>query len=905
VVLTLAPQPPMRLSRFLCFGAAVLAAAFVHTGSAQPRVEKLGRGVVAVPVADNQVYVGWRLLASDPADVSFNVYRSSDGDAPVKLNAAPISSTTQFTDTGVSLAKPLTYIVRPVLNGAEQSSQGVFSLPANAPVQPFLTVPLQIPADGTVPGGTHTYSANDASVGDLDGDGEYEIVLKWDPSNAKDNSQSGYTGNVYLDAYKLSGHRLWRIDLGRNIRAGAHYTQFIVYDLDGDGRAEVACKTADGTISGTGEVIGNASAEHRNASGYVLTGPEFLTVFDGFTGAVRTTVDYHPLRGDVSSWGDNYGNRVDRFLAGVAYLDGQNPSLIMCRGYYTRTVIVAWDLVNGQLVRRWVFDAPGNSPYAGQGNHQLSIADVDADGKQEIVYGAMVVDDDGSGLHNTGFSHGDALHVSDLNPDVPGLEIFTIQERVDAQGAHFRNAHTGAVHWSKPTAAGQTEGPGRAMAADIDPRHRGVECWVAGGGISGLFNSRGEMITASVPPSCNFAVWWDADLTRELLNNNVIDKWMPDSATATRLLTATGCASNNGTKATPALSGDILGDWREEVIWRTTDSSALRIYTTTIPANTRMATLMHDPQYRTAIAWQNVAYNQPPHPSFYLGHETAAVPTPNVAIELLPSTARPANLSVRTVAGAGAETLIVGFVVNGAGTQRVITRAVGPSLAQFGVGGLMANPQLELYSGSTSIMRNDDWASGGNASEIAAAMARVGAFGLNTSSLDAVLRPELSLGAFTAHVTPATGSSGVVLMELYAEDPAGSAALVNVSARALAGTGDRTFIAGFVLSGSGNRRVLLRAVGPSLSIFGVPGLLADPRIELYRGSTQIASNDNWASGAGVTLSDFSRVGAFQLPLGSKDAALLVSVPAGAYTVHVKGAGDSTGVALMEVYDLGE
>src|SRR5690606_7363547 len=288
-----------------------------------------------------------------------------------------------------------------------------------------------IPAGGTTPAGEwYTYSANDASVGDLDGDGQLEFVVKWEPSNAKDNSQSGYTGNVYIDAYELNGTRLWRIDLGRNIRAGAHYTQFQVYDYDGDGRAEVAMKTADGTRSGTGQVIGSASADYRNSSGYVLSGPEYLTMFDGRTGAALSTVSYEPPRGNVSSWGDNYGNRVDRFLAGTAYLDGQRPSLIMARGYYTRTVIVAWDFRNGSLTRRWTFDSnsSGNGAYAGEGNHSLSGADVDADGRDEIVYGASVIDDNGTGLWTNGLGHGDAGHVGDLNPSRPGLEYFKVQE---------------------------------------------------------------------------------------------------------------------------------------------------------------------------------------------------------------------------------------------------------------------------------------------------------------------------------------------------------------------------------------------------------------------------------------------------------------------------------------------
>ncbi len=301
---------------------------------AQYRMERLDRGVVAVNQGNGQVYVGWRLLGTDPAAIAFNLYRTTGGAAPVKLNAEPLVRTTDFVDTDVDATKTQSYFVRPIVADTEQPADSLFTLPAGAPVRPYLSLPLDYPADGTTPdGASYFYRANDCSTADLDGDGNFELILKWEPSNAQDNSKAGYTGNVLLDAYTLAGTRLWRIDLGRNIRAGAHYTQFIVYDLDGDGRAELACKTADGTVDGIGTVIGNPAANYRSSTGYVLAGPEYLTVFDGRTGRALATTDYVPPRGDVASWGDGYGNRVDRFLAGVAYLDGQHPSLVMCRGY--------------------------------------------------------------------------------------------------------------------------------------------------------------------------------------------------------------------------------------------------------------------------------------------------------------------------------------------------------------------------------------------------------------------------------------------------------------------------------------------------------------------------------------------------------------------------------------------
>ncbi|WP_106326157.1 rhamnogalacturonan lyase [Actinoplanes italicus] len=568
--------------------------------------EKLDRGLISLRSAKGN-FLSWRLLESDPAGVAFNVYRGSN-----KINTAPITAGTNYTDLGGPAGAA--YTVRPVVGGAE-----VATLAAEEPTVGLLAayqdVPIQIPSGGTTPDGvSYTYSANDASVGDLDGDGQYEIVLKWDPSNAKDNSQSGYTGNVFIDAYKLNGTRLWRIDLGRNIRAGAHYTQFQVFDYDGDGRAEVAMKTADGTKDGGGVVIGSSSADYRNSSGYILSGPEFLTVFNGQTGRAMATANYVPARGTVSSWGDSYGNRVDRFLAGTAYLNGSYPSIIMARGYYTRSVIAAWDFRNGTLTRKWTFDSSSStngSAWAGQGNHQLSIADVDADGRDEIMYGAMAVDDNGSGLWTSGRGHGDAYHVSDLIPSRAGQEVFKVSEDGSKPAMWMADARTGSLIWSSPSCGCDN---GRGVSADVYAGSPGAESWSSS--VDGLRNTSGANIGRK-PSSSNFVIWWDGDAQRELLDQTRIDKY--GTGGDTRLLTASGVHSNNGTKATPSLQADILGDWREEVIWPTTNNSALRIYSTTDATSISRPSLMQDRQYREAVAWQNTAYNQPPHPSFAIG----------------------------------------------------------------------------------------------------------------------------------------------------------------------------------------------------------------------------------------------------------------------------------------------
>ncbi|MBE3015025.1 cellulose binding domain-containing protein [Microbispora sp. NEAU-D428] len=563
------------------------------------QAEKLDRGLISVRSGSGNL-VSWRLWGTESRDTSFNVYRGG-------TRIATVTNSTNYLDSGAPA--DASYTVRPVDGGSEGAASETSLRFANG----YLDVPISPPGS--------SYSANDAGVGDLDGDGRLDLVLKWDPSNAKDNSQAGVTDPVYVDGIRLDGTRLWRINLGRNIRAGAHYTQFQVYDYDGDGKAEVAMKTADGTVDGTGRVIGNASADYRNSDGYILSGPEYLTMFNGQTGAAMSTVDYDPPRGTVSSWGDSYGNRVDRFLAATAYLDGRRPSLIMSRGYYTRTVIAAWDFRNGSLVERWKFDSNSNTAYAGQGNHNLSIADVDADGKDEIVFGAMAINDNGQPLWNTRNGHGDAMHVGDLDPSRPGLEEFKVDEDSSKPGSWFADARTGQVLWS--TASGGDNG--RGVSADIWAGSPGAESWSAR---DGSLRSPSGATLGRKPGSMNFLAWWDADPVRELLDGTHIDKY--GTSGDTRLLTASGVHSNNGTKSTPSLSGDILGDWREEVVWPTTDNRALRIYSTPDVTTVKIHTLLHDPQYRVALAWQNTAYNQPPHPSFFIGNGMSTPPQPKV-----------------------------------------------------------------------------------------------------------------------------------------------------------------------------------------------------------------------------------------------------------------------------------
>ncbi|MGC4000716.1 MAG: cellulose binding domain-containing protein [Anaeromyxobacter sp.] len=598
------------------------------------QMENVDRGVVAVKLSSG-VYVGWRMFgyeydAANPANVAYNVYR--DG-----AKIAQVTNSTNYTDAAGSSSS--VYTVRAVIAGVEQAA----SPSANVWAQNYLRVPLQVPAgattDRTASGQTdaaYTYTASDASPGDLNGDGKYDLVLKWDPTNSKDNSQSGFTGNVYLDGYTLSGTRLFRIDLGKNIRAGAHYTQFVVYDFDGDGKSEIAVKTAPGTKDGTGKYLSRGpaasdddSADYRNASGYVLSGPEYLTVFSGQNGAELATGNFEVGRGTVSSWGDSYGNRVDRFLASAAFVSdagGQTasgkPAILMARGYYTRATISAYTYRNGTLSKIWTADSNGSTAYAGQGAHSMVVADVDNDGAQEIIYGASTVDSNGTRKCSTGFGHGDALHVSDFVPSRAGLEVFMPHEDGTQPTWDFHDANTCTVLQKGAVTGADT---GRGVAADISAANAGAEMWT---NAEGLLSAGSGSNVGSKPGSANFLVFWDADELRELENGTSVTKYGGGT-----LVSCSECASNNGTKSTPTLTADLLGDWREEVVWRESNNAALRIYTTTAATTRRIYTLMHDPQYRMQVSSEQTAYNQPPHTGFFIGGGMSNPPKPDIYVK--------------------------------------------------------------------------------------------------------------------------------------------------------------------------------------------------------------------------------------------------------------------------------
>lgn len=597
------------LITLLCTAACCLAQTAYD--SSKLKMEPLGRGVIAVRKSPSEVFVSWRYLSSDPAGAAFDIYR--DG---VKVNDKAVKDVCWFID-GNSSSSAATYEVRPRKGGLKSGS---FTLPANAP-EGYIPIALDIPAPQTMPNGeVATYSPNDCSIGDVDGDGEYEIFLKWDPSNSHDNAHNGYTADVFIDCLKLDGTRLWRVNLGRNIRAGAHYTQMMVYDLDGDGCAEMVVKTSDGTIDGTGKVIGDPAADYRehgkSTLGRIMSGNEYLTIFNGRTGAAMKTIDYLPGRGENGSWGDTHANRSDRYLAAIAYLDGEHPSVVMCRGYYTRATLAAYDWDGKDLKLRWFFDShssPELKSYDGQGNHNLRVADVDGDGCDEIVYGACCIDHDGTGLYNTGWKHGDAMHIGAMIPGSDELQVW-IGHETKGVGTTLTDARTGKLYFRIPS----NTDVGRTMAADIDPTNPGWELWSSASGT--LRNYRGEEI-GEKPATQNFAVWWDGDLSRELLDGNKVLKFNPQTRKVEEFFVFEGATSNNGTKSNPCISGDLFGDWREEVLMRSSDNRELRLYVSTEPTDYRFHTFLEDPVYRTSLANENVCYNQPPETGFYFGSD--------------------------------------------------------------------------------------------------------------------------------------------------------------------------------------------------------------------------------------------------------------------------------------------
>ena len=601
------------------------AAADYSMNSGKATVEYLDRGISAIDTGKG-IMVSWRFNANDATNTTFRLYR----DNTLIYTSDPGKATSYIDKDGNVKSN---YRVETVVGGKviQTDTCNLKSSAGNSWIDLAMDPP-KAQTSGV------TYRPNDMAPGDVDGDGQYELFVKWDPSNSKDNSQKGKTDKVYIDCYKLNGKRLWRIDLGVNIRAGAHYTQMNVADFDLDGKAELMCKTADGTVDGQGNVIGDKSKDYRNSSGYVLSGPEYYTLFDGATGKALDTVNYEYPRGTVKSWGDSYGNRCDRFVSAVAYLDGVRPYAISERGYYTRMTMVAYGVKNKKIYKKWGFDT-GNSSSAkgyGCGNHNTMCADVDADGKEEIITGANCIDDDGTLKWTLGTGHGDALHLGDFVPSHEGLELWTVHEDKGKGGINYGATLVSCKDGKRMFHVNGSADTGRGAADNVWSGHKGAEFWSSD--TYDVYDENGKKLNMN-RPSVNSFIYWDGDLERELLDGGnstdtasaKIDKVTADGKIS-RLFTSTDTYTNNTTKGNACLSADLFGDWREELILRRSDNKGVRIYCTPIATDYRITTLMHDVQYRTQVAGENAAYNQPPHPSFYLGSDADLPARPNVTV---------------------------------------------------------------------------------------------------------------------------------------------------------------------------------------------------------------------------------------------------------------------------------
>ena len=636
------------------------------------QMEKLGRGVVAVPFTNGGTgrLVTWRILGTDDmTNTRFDVYRNGS-------RIAQNLKVSNYKDASGTASSQYHVVVK--VNGEEVET----TEPVQAWTNVWMKLPLDRPAAGAASDGT--YSPNDCSVGDVDGDGEYEIFVKWDPSTSKDNSQSGVTDNVYIDCYKLDGTKLWRIDLGRNIRAGAHYTQFQVYDYDGDGKAEMICKTAPGSKDGAGVYVNQASDDAAikagdntkdwaaAGSGRINGGHEYLTVFEGLTGKAINTIAYYPNRNGVAAlstaagtknWGDvdgkndtgSYGNRGERYLAATAYIDGvdKNASAIFSRGYYGYAYIWAVSFDGEKLIPRWLsshesktsyklttWDAEGTATSKSfsnlksisgsgsgtmfaNGNHNLSVADVDFDGNDEILWGSAALNHDGTLRFATGFGHGDAIHVGQMIADVKGYQQLQVHEEEGCNyGWDLHDASTGEILYSA-TGSGDN---GRGMAAQLSANTK--DWWFSSANDRQQRSAATGEVASTANGNVNFRMYWDGTVQEALLDGNTLDKYNDSSKGYARLVTFydLGPGSTcNSSKNTPNLMADIFGDWREElVLYSVSDAETyLGIYSTNIATSYAVPTLMHDHTYRMGICWQNTAYNQPPHLGYNLAVATA------------------------------------------------------------------------------------------------------------------------------------------------------------------------------------------------------------------------------------------------------------------------------------------
>jgi rhamnogalacturonan endolyase len=548
-------------------------------------VETLDRGLHVAALSDGRAYLSWRLLRSDADDVGFNVYRAAAGGTAVKLNTQPIRRTTDFIDAEAPRDRERTWWVAAVVNGREQDPSERVTLAAHAP-QPYRGLKLR----------DDVRSVDRVGIGDLDGDGSYDFVVKHPAGRIDPGRRVPSTDTYKIDAYNgRTGAFMWRIDLGWNVNHGIWFSPMVVRDLDGDQKAEVCLRTAPYA----------AKPEERFDPDrpFVLSGPEYLGVYDGATGKEIDKVDWIE-RGQVTDWADRSGNRSSRHMLGVGYLDGKTPSVLVVRGTYGLMRVDAWMLRDRKLVKVWRWtNERAPFKYQGQGQHSIKVGDIDGDGADEILNGSIAIDNDGRTMWSTGLGHGDRFYLGDIDPDRPGMEVwYTIEDPHPQNGVSLWEALTGRLIFGTAEATNDNQVAG-GLAADIDPAHPGMEVW----GDKFFYSSRGQAIPGPVPPQ-NEAVWWDADPLRELHARGVVSKWKGGTIGTTE-----GAVQH---------VADIAGDWREEIV--TFANGELRIYATSIPAADRRVCLMQDPLYRNDVTHRSMGYPHVPMTSYYLGAAPAA-----------------------------------------------------------------------------------------------------------------------------------------------------------------------------------------------------------------------------------------------------------------------------------------
>ena len=592
---------------------------------------------------NNIILLSWRMLPGDNSQTAFDLYRSADGGAEVKLNSAPITGKSNWQDKTADRTKTNAY--RLTLSGSSETV-GQYTMPAAQASSglPYVQIDLKDTKDVCALD-TIWYEANDVSVGDLDGDGVSELVVKRLLSHGKTDRSVVYEGTaaaesprhvrhtVLYEAYRLDGTFMWRICSGPNIMLG-NSSSFAIADYDGDGRCEMAIKTGEGTVFGDGQEIGDTDGDGKtdyreDGKHYIGQGPEFFSVVDGQTGRELARADYI-ARGKSEDWGDNYYKRASSLRVAVANVSSGNPSVVICRGVYERSVLEAWDYSNGQLTRRWHFDShasgngkdgKSNKKYASQGFHSLSVGDVDGDGLDEVVYGSMTVDHDGQGLYTSEYGHGDALHLGKFDPSRDGLQIWSCLETGKTM-AVLRDARDGSTIWKADAA--EDNDTGRGMIADIDPSKPGCEMWW----YQSNAHSIGGEDLGYKPTSCNMAIWFGSGLNRQLLNETSVHQQHDNTRIFS--LYRYDVSHINGTKGNPSWYGDMLGDWREEIIMPdATRTQNLKVFSTWYPTDYQLPWLMTDHVYQMSAANQNVGYNMPTQMGYYVGSDmTIETPEP-------------------------------------------------------------------------------------------------------------------------------------------------------------------------------------------------------------------------------------------------------------------------------------